>query len=77
MVKINISIEGDDIEDIISDLFSVGKEFIQAHRTDIKEILEILADESIDILMDRTVLERGAKLYRKLNTEINYQYRNK
>ena len=77
MVKINISIEGEDIQDIISELFSLGKEYIQSHKNEIKEILDLLADESIDILMDRKTIEKGAKLYRKLNTEINYQYKNK
>ncbi len=77
MVKINISIEGEDIEDIISELLSLGKEYIKSNRNDIREILNLLADESIDILLDRGIVEKGAKLYRKLNSEINYQYRNK
>ena len=77
MVKINISIEGEDVQDIISELLSIGKEYIHSHRNDIKEILDLLADESIDILMDRKIIEKGAKLYRKLNTEINYQYKSK
>lgn len=77
MVKINISIEGEDVEDIISELLSLGKEHIKSNRNDIREILNLLADESIDILLDRGIVEKGAKLYRKLNSEINYQYRNK
>jgi len=77
MVKINISIEGKDVEDIISELLSLGKEYIKSNRNDIREILNLLADESIDILLDRGIVEKGAKLYRKLNSEINYQYRNK
>ena len=77
MVKINISIEGEDLEDVISELLSLGKEYIKSNRNDIREILNLLADESIDILLDRGIVEKGAKLYRKLNSEINYQYRNK
>ena len=75
MVKINISIEGEDLESIISELISIGKEFVKSNREDLKELMEVLADEAIDVLMKRKILEKGAKLYKEINSEINYAYK--
>ena len=75
MVKINISIEREDLEDIISELISIGKEFVKSNREDLKELMEVLADEAIDVLMKRKILEKGAKLYKEINSEINYAYK--
>ena len=75
MVKINISIEGENLEDIISELISIGKEFVKSNREDLKELMEVLADEAIDVLMKHKILEKGAKLYKEINSEINYAYK--
>ena len=75
MVKINISIEGEDLEDIISELISIGKEFVKSNREDLKELMEVFADDAIDILMKHKILEKGAKLYKEINSEINYAYK--
>jgi hypothetical protein len=74
-VKIKINIEGENLEDIISELISIGKEFIKSNREDLKELLEVFADESIDVLMKRKILKKGAKLYKEINNEINYAYK--
>ena len=75
MVKINISLEGENTEEIITELIKIGLSLFKKNRNQIKEILEILANESIDILMDQKILEKGAKLYKKINSEINYEYK--
>lgn len=75
MVKINISIEGEDLESIISELISIGTELIKSNREDLKELMEVLADEAIDVLMKHKILEKGAKLYKEINSEINYAYK--
>ena len=75
MVKINISIEGEDFEDILSSLVDVGTTIVKSNKKELCEIIELLADESIDILMKPKIIEKGAKLYRKINNEINYQYK--
>jgi len=75
MVKINISIEGEDIEEIIGELLNVGIGLLKSNRDEIQEILKILADESLDVLLENKTLEKGAMLYRKINSEINWTYK--
>jgi hypothetical protein len=38
-------------------------------------MLKILADESLEVLNEKKTLERGAELYKKLNSEINWTYK--
>jgi hypothetical protein len=75
MVKINISIEGDNIEDIVSELLSIGKHLYDHNRKEIKELMHMLSDDAFDVLMERKTLERGAQLYKKINSEINWTYK--
>jgi len=75
MVKINISIEGEDISEIIEELLNVGIGLVKSNRTEIREALKILADETLDVLMEHKTLERGAQLYKKINNEINWTYK--
>ena len=75
MVKINISIEGEDIEEIMEELLNIGVGLLKSNRKKIREILQILADESLDVLLEHKTLEKGAMLYRKINSEINWTYK--
>jgi hypothetical protein len=75
MVKINISIEGKDIEEITDELLKVGISLFKSNRKEISKILKILADESLNIMLEHKTLERGATLYRKINSEINWTYK--
>jgi hypothetical protein len=75
MVKININIEGEDIEEIMLELFNIGKSIIRSNREEFKNLIENIAEDTIDVLMERKILEKGANLYKKINTEINYQYK--
>jgi hypothetical protein len=75
MVKINISIEGEDIEEIIGELLNVGIGLSKSNRKEISEILKILADESLEVMLEPKTLEKGAMLYRKINSEINWTYK--
>ena len=75
MVKINISIEGEDIQDIIEELLTIGAELLDSNRAEIKKMLKIFADESLDVLLEHKTLEKGAMLYRKINSEINWTYK--
>ncbi len=75
MVKINISIEGEDISEIIEELLNVGIGLVKSNRTEIREALKILADETLDVMMEHKTLERGAQLYKKINNEINWTYK--
>jgi bifunctional DNA-binding transcriptional regulator/antitoxin component of YhaV-PrlF toxin-antitoxin module len=75
MVKINITIEGEDISEIIDELLHVGIGLVKTNRKEIREVLKILADESLEVLNEKKTLEKGAELYRKINSEINWTYK--
>ena len=75
MVKINISVEGEDIEEIVKELLNVGSDLLKSNRDEIRELVKILADESLDVLLEQKTLEKGAMLYRKINSEINWTYK--
>ncbi len=75
MVKINITIEGEDISEIMNELLHVSIDLVKANRKELRELLRILADESLEILNEKKTLERGAELYKKLNSEINWTYK--
>jgi hypothetical protein len=75
MVKINITIEGEDISEIINELLHVGIDLLKANRKELREVLKILADESLEVLNEKKTLEKGAELYKKINSEINWTYR--
>lgn len=75
MVKINITIEGEDIPAIINELLHVGIDLVKANRKELRELLKILADESLEVLNEKKTLERGAELYKKINSEINWTYK--
>lgn len=75
MVKINISIEGEDLDEIASDLFTLFVEFAKSNRKEIKELMRMMGDDALDVLLERKTLERGAQLYKKINSEINWTYK--
>ena len=75
MVKINITMEGEDISEIINELLHVGIELLKANRKELREALKILADESLEVLNEKKTLEKGAELYKKINSEINWTYK--
>lgn len=75
MVKINVTIEGENISEIINELLHVGIELLKTNRKEIREVLKVLADESIEVLNEKKTLEKGAELYKKINSEINWTYK--
>ena len=75
MVKINLSIEGEDITEVLNELLNIGIDILKSNRKEINKLLKFLADESLDVLLEQKTLEKGAKLYRKINSEINYTYK--
>ena len=75
MVKINISMEGEDISEIVSELLNIGIGLMKSNRKEVREALKILADETLDVMMEHKILERGAQLYKKINNEINWTYK--
>jgi hypothetical protein len=75
MVKINISIEGEDISEIVDEMLNIGIKLIKNNRKEVREALKILSEEAFGVLFEQKTLEKGADLYKKLNSEINWTYR--
>jgi hypothetical protein len=50
-------------------------DLLKANRKELRDVLKILADESLEVLNDKKILEKGAELYKKINSEINWTYR--
>ena len=75
MVKISINIEGENLTEIVGELLNIGLDILKSNRKEIKEAMKILADDALDVLTDRKTVEKGAQLYKKINTEINWTYK--
>ena len=75
MVKINISIEGENIQEIVSELLNIGIEVVKSNRKEIREVMKIFADDALEVLLEKKTLEKGAQLYKKINNEINWTYK--
>ena len=75
MVKINISIEGEDLSEIVEEILNIGIELVKSNRKEIKELMKVLSEDAIDVLMEKKILEKGAQLYKKINSEINWTYK--
>ncbi len=71
MAKIEIKIEGEDIESIIRDF----DKLFERNKEEIRKILRMLAEEIIEVIEDRKIIDRGADIYIKLNRAINWRYK--
>ena len=54
-------------------IYVAEKNIVKSEIT-VKE-LPMLAAESLDVLLEHKTLEKGAMLYRKINSEINWTYK--
>jgi len=61
-----ITLDEESIENIV--------EYIKNHPKEIREVINVLRHEALAVIMERNVLEEGAKLYRAIQREINYTY---
>ncbi|HEC81917.1 MAG TPA: hypothetical protein ENI42_05800 [Thermoplasmatales archaeon] len=75
MVKIDISIEGENLSEITSELTKILAQVVKTNKPLVREILKVFGEEALSVLMERKMLEKGAKLYRELIEEINWQYK--
>ena len=75
MVKIDISIEGENVSEIANDLVKIFGEIVKSNKEIVREILKTISEETLSVLMERKVLEKGAKLYTEIVQEINWQYK--
>ncbi len=61
-----ITLDEETIENVVK--------YIKSHPDEVRELMKILGEEAIAVLMERKILEYGAKLYREIQSEINYTY---
>ena len=61
-----ITLDEESIENIV--------EYIKNHPKEIREVIDVLRHEVLAVIMERNVLEEGAKLYRAIQREINFTY---
>jgi hypothetical protein len=64
---IKISLDEESIDAIIK--------YIKNNRNDIREIIKIIGEEALSILKEKNIVKEGAKLYREIQSEINYTYK--
>ena len=74
MVKINISIEGEDVSEIASELVKVAGKIVKSNRQLVREILEIFGEEALNVLMEKKMLDKGGQLYTEIMHAVNWQY---
>jgi len=51
--------------------------YAKTHRSEVRELMKIIGEEALSVLMEKDVLNGGAKLYREIQREINYTYNKK
>lgn len=64
---IKISLDEESIEVIVK--------YIKNNRNEIREIIKIIGIEALSILKEKEIVKEGAKLYREIQSEINYTYK--
>ncbi len=70
-MKIEIKFEGENVQQIFEEI----KKFLEGNKEEIKRLIRFIANETIDALEDKKILDRGAELYIKINRAINWKYR--
>jgi len=48
--------------------------YAKTHRDEVRELMKIIGEEALSVLMEKDVLNEGAKLYREIQRAINYTY---
>lgn len=62
-----ITLDEESVENIVN--------YAKSHPEEIRELMEIVGEQALEVLTERHVLQEGAKLYRAIQREINYTYR--
>jgi hypothetical protein len=70
MVKIEIKLEGETLQDIIKEISLL----LESNKPLVKDILETLALQALDVLNEKKILRRGADLYVNITRNINWKY---
>lgn len=61
-----ITLDEESVENIVN--------YAKSHPEEMKELMEVLGEQALEVLTERHVLQEGAKFYRAIQREINYTY---
>ena len=50
-------------------------ELLKSNKKELREVMKLTSDMALEVLMEHNTVERGAELYRKINSEINWTYK--
>ena len=49
--------------------------YTKNHKNEVRELIKLIGEEILSVLMEKNILKSGAKLYREIQREINYTYK--
>ena len=49
--------------------------YVKEHPDEIRDLIKIVGKEMLSVLMDKDILDKGARLYREIQHSINYTYK--
>ncbi|MFO8078442.1 MAG: hypothetical protein R6U21_07370 [Thermoplasmatota archaeon] len=49
--------------------------YTKTHRKEVREFVKIIGEETLSVLKEKDILNQGAKLYREIQSAINYTYK--
>ncbi|MDG6218846.1 MAG: hypothetical protein QCI00_05355 [Candidatus Thermoplasmatota archaeon] len=49
-------------------------QYAKKHPDDIRNLIKIVGEEMLSVLMEKDMLDKGALLYREIQSAINYTY---
>ena len=49
--------------------------YVREHPDEIRDLIKIVGKEMLSVLMDKDILDKGARLYREIQHSINYTYK--
>jgi len=50
-------------------------QYAKKHPDDIRDLIKIVGKEMVSVLMEKDMLDKGARLYREIQHAINYTYK--
>ena len=50
-------------------------QYAKKHPDDIRDLIKIIGKEMVSVLMEKDMLDKGARLYREIQQSINYTYK--
>jgi hypothetical protein len=49
--------------------------YTKTHRSEVREFMKLMGEEALSVLKEKEILKEGAKLYREIQSAINFTYK--